>query len=87
MKRGSIVIDLAGSTGGNVTLSQLKKKVERNGVVILARQISRDCSGARQPALLAQRHAFLTCSSRTRTAYRHGRHRGGPACVTHEGKW
>ncbi len=36
MKRGSIVIDLAGSTGGNVTLSKADEEVERNGVVILA---------------------------------------------------
>lgn len=36
MKRGSIVIDLAGSTGGNVTLSKPDEEVERNGVVILA---------------------------------------------------
>jgi NAD(P) transhydrogenase subunit alpha len=36
MKRGSIVIDLAGSTGGNVTLSKADELVERNGVTILA---------------------------------------------------
>ena len=36
MKRGSIVIDLAGSTGGNVTLSKADEVVERNGVTIMA---------------------------------------------------
>lgn len=36
MKRGSIVIDLAGSTGGNVTLSKADETVERNGVIIMA---------------------------------------------------
>jgi NAD(P) transhydrogenase subunit alpha len=36
MKRGSLVIDLAGSTGGNVTLSKPDEVVERNGVTILA---------------------------------------------------
>jgi NAD(P) transhydrogenase subunit alpha len=36
MKRGSIVIDLAGSTGGNVTLSKADEIVERSGVTILA---------------------------------------------------
>lgn len=36
MKRGSVVIDLAGSTGGNVTLSHADEVVERNGVTILA---------------------------------------------------
>src|SRR5437773_2177791 len=36
MKRGAVVIDLAGSTGGNVTLSKADEIVERNGVTILA---------------------------------------------------
>jgi len=36
MKRGSVVIDLAGSTGGNVVGSQPDQSVERNGVTILA---------------------------------------------------
>jgi len=36
MKRGSIVIDLAGTTGGNVELSKADEEVERNGVTILA---------------------------------------------------
>lgn len=36
MKRGSIIIDLAGSTGGNCALSQADMVVEREGVTILA---------------------------------------------------
>jgi NAD(P) transhydrogenase subunit alpha len=36
MKRGSVIIDLAGSTGGNVIGSQPDQSVERNGVTILA---------------------------------------------------
>ena len=36
MKRGSIVIDLAGATGGNCALSQADVTVEREGVTILA---------------------------------------------------
>jgi len=36
MKRGSIVIDLAGATGGNVTVSKPDEVVERNGVTIMA---------------------------------------------------
>lgn len=36
MKRGSMVIDLAGSTGGNVTLSKADESVERNGVTIIS---------------------------------------------------
>jgi NAD(P) transhydrogenase subunit alpha len=36
MKRGSIVIDLAGSTGGNVEPGQADEVIERNGVVIIS---------------------------------------------------
>src|SRR5918999_6417266 len=36
MKRGSIIIDLAGATGGNCELSQADVTVERNGVTIIA---------------------------------------------------
>jgi NAD(P) transhydrogenase subunit alpha len=36
MKRGSVVIDLAGSTGGNCTVSKPDEIVNRNGVVVMA---------------------------------------------------
>lgn len=36
MRRGAIIVDLAGSTGGNVTLSKADEVVERDGVTILA---------------------------------------------------
>lgn len=36
MKRGSVIIDLAGATGGNCALSQPDMTVERDGVTILA---------------------------------------------------
>jgi len=36
MKRGSVIIDLAGATGGNCALSKADQTVERNGVTILA---------------------------------------------------
>jgi NAD(P) transhydrogenase subunit alpha len=36
MKRGSIIIDLAGATGGNCAISQADQTVERNGVTVLA---------------------------------------------------
>jgi NAD(P) transhydrogenase subunit alpha len=36
MKRGSVIIDLAGSTGGNCELSKADEVVERDGVTILA---------------------------------------------------
>src|SRR5215208_5508969 len=36
MKRGSVIVDLAGSTGGNCALSQADVTVERDGVTIMA---------------------------------------------------
>src|SRR6476659_7325108 len=36
MKRGSVIIDLAGATGGNCALSKADETVEREGVIILA---------------------------------------------------
>lgn len=36
MKRGSVIIDLAGATGGNCALSKADEVVERNGVTALA---------------------------------------------------
>ena len=36
MKRGSIIVDLAGATGGNCALSQADVTVEREGVTIIA---------------------------------------------------
>jgi len=36
MKRGSVIIDLAGATGGNCALSQADVTVERDGVTIMA---------------------------------------------------
>jgi NAD(P) transhydrogenase subunit alpha len=35
MKRGSVVVDLAGSTGGNCAVSKPNEVVERNGVIVL----------------------------------------------------
>ena len=35
MKRGSIIVDLAGATGGNVSVSKADEVVEREGVVIM----------------------------------------------------
>ena len=36
MKRGSMIIDLAGATGGNCALTRADETVERNGVTIIA---------------------------------------------------
>jgi NAD(P) transhydrogenase subunit alpha len=36
MKRGSVIVDLAGATGGNCVLSKADEVVEREGVTIMA---------------------------------------------------
>ena len=89
MKRGSVVIDLAGATGGNVTLSKADEVVERNGVTIMA--------PTNLPATVPVHASQLY--SRNVTAFlnlliKDGELRidmnddvVGPSCVTHEGKW
>jgi NAD(P) transhydrogenase subunit alpha len=89
MKRGSIVIDLAGSTGGNVRGSQPDQVVERDGVTIMAptnlpatvpvhasQLYSRNVS-AFLNLLIKDGELHLDMSDDV----------VGPSCVTHEGKW
>jgi NAD(P) transhydrogenase subunit alpha len=89
MKRGSVVIDLAGATGGNVTLSKADEVVDRNGVTILA--------PTNLPASVPVHASQLY--SRNVTAFLNLLIKDGnlnidmnddvvgPSCVTHEGKW
>jgi NAD(P) transhydrogenase subunit alpha len=89
MKRGSIVIDLAGATGGNVTLSKADEIVELNGVTIMA--------PTNLPATIPVHASQLY--SRNVTAFLNLLIKDGelhvdmednivgPSCVTHEGKW
>lgn len=89
MKRGSVVIDLAGATGGNVTASKADEIVERNGVTILA--------PTNLPATVPVHASQLY--SRNVTAFLHLLIKDGelhidmkddvvgPSCVTHEGQW
>jgi NAD(P) transhydrogenase subunit alpha len=89
MKRGSVIIDLAGATGGNVTLSKADEIVERNGVTILA--------PTNLPATVPVHASQLY--SRNVTAFLNLLIKDGelhldmnddvvgPSCVTHEGKW
>ena len=88
MKRGSIVIDLAGATGGNCALSQADVTVERDGVTILA--------PTNLPATIPVHASQLY--SRNLTSFlslliKDGQLRidmnddvVGPSCVTHEGQ-
>jgi len=89
MKRGAIVIDLAGSTGGNVVGSKPDEIVERNGVTIMA--------PTNLPATIPVHASQLY--SRNVTAFLNLLIKDGelnldmnddvigPSCVTHEGKW
>ncbi|HSS19910.1 MAG TPA: Re/Si-specific NAD(P)(+) transhydrogenase subunit alpha [Pyrinomonadaceae bacterium] len=89
MKRGSIVVDLAGPTGGNVTVSKADEVVERNGVTILA--------PTNLPATVPVHASQLY--SRNVTAFlslliKDGNLNldmnddvVGPSCVTHQGNW
>src|ERR1051325_2336043 len=88
MKRGSIVVDLAGSTGGNVETSKADEVVERDGVTILA--------PTNLPATVPVHASQLY--SRNVTAFlslliKDGKLNidmnddvVGPSCVTHDGK-
>jgi len=89
MKRGSVVIDLAGSTGGNVTLSKPDEEVERNGVVILA---PTNLPGTVQvhASQLYSRNVSAFLNLLVKDGDLHVDMNDtvvGPACVTHEGKW
>ncbi|HEY5073305.1 MAG TPA: hypothetical protein VII34_01330, partial [Pyrinomonadaceae bacterium] len=89
MKRGSIVIDLAGSTGGNVTLSKPDQTVERNGVVILAPTNLPGTVPVHASQLYSRNvTAFLNLLIKDGALHIDmGDNIVGPSCVTHEGKW
>jgi NAD(P) transhydrogenase subunit alpha len=88
MKRGSIVIDLAGTTGGNVESSKADGVVERNGVTILAPTNL----PASVPVHASQLYSRNVTSFLTLLIKEGELHIDlnddvvGPSCVTHEGK-
>ena len=89
MKRGSIVIDLAGATGGNVSASKADEVVERDGVVIMA---PTNLPGS-VPVHASQLYARNVTSFLNLLIKDGELHVDmddnivGPSCVTHEGKW
>jgi H+-translocating NAD(P) transhydrogenase subunit alpha len=89
MKRGSIVIDLAGLTGGNVTLSKPDETVERNGVTILAPTNLPGTVPVHASQLYSRNvSAFLNLLIKDGELHIDLNDTVvGPACVTHEGKW
>jgi NAD(P) transhydrogenase subunit alpha len=89
MKRGSIIIDLAGSTGGNCELSQADVMVERDGVTIMAPTNL----AATVPVHASQLYS-RNVTSFLSLLIKDGELNidmnddvVGPSCVSHEGKW
>lgn len=89
MKPGSIIVDLAGSTGGNCALSKPDEIVEVNGVVIMA-PLNLPGTVPVHASQLYSRNitAFLT------PLIKEGELQidmndvvVGPSCVTHQGQW
>ena len=89
MKRGSVVIDLAASTGGNCAVSKPDQTVERDGVTILAPTNL----AATVPVHASQLYsrnvtAFMTLIIKDGELQIDMQDDVvGPSCVTHQGQW
>ena len=89
MKRGAIVIDLAGTTGGNVEPSRADEIVERAGVTIIA-PTNLPASVPVHASQLYSRNvtAFLSLLIKDgELNIDMNDDVVGPSCVTHEGNW
>ena len=89
MKRGSVIIDLAGSTGGNVAVSKPDETVERNGVTVLA-PTNLPGSVPVHASQLYSRNVTAFLNLLIKDGELHLDMNDdvvGPSCVTHEGKW
>src|SRR5213080_3183929 len=89
MKRGSIVIDLAGLTGGNVTLSKPDEIVERDGVTIMA-PTNLPATVPVHASQLYSRNVTSFLKLLIKDGELHVDMEDnivGPSCVTHAGKW
>src|SRR5438874_1318666 len=89
MKRGSIIIDLAGATGGNVSESKADEVVERNGVMIMA-PTNLPGSVPVHASQLYSRNVTSFLNLLIKDGELHvdiDDNIVGPSCVTHEGKW
>src|SRR5713101_5127855 len=88
MKRGSVIIDLAGSTGGNVAVSRADEVVERDGVVIMA-PTNLPGSVPVHASQLYSRNVSAFLNLLIKDGELHidmDDNIVGPSCVTHEGK-
>ena len=89
MKRGSVVIDLAGATGGNVTLSKADEVVERDGITIMA-PTNLPATVPVHASQLYSRNVTAFLNLLIKDGQLHVDMNDdvvGPSCVTHEGKW
>jgi NAD(P) transhydrogenase subunit alpha len=89
MKRGSIVIDLAGATGGNVTGSKPDEVVERDGITIMA-PTNLPATVPVHASQLYSRNVSSFLNLLIKDGELHLDMNDdvvGPSCVTHEGKW
>jgi NAD(P) transhydrogenase subunit alpha len=89
MKRGSIVIDLAGATGGNVTVSKADEIVERDGVTVIA-PTNLPATVPVHASQLYSKNVTAFLSLLIKDGELHvdmNDNIVGPSCVTHEGKW
>src|SRR5437667_1875473 len=89
MRRGAVVIDLAGLTGGNVTLSKPDETVERDGVTIMA-PTNRPATVPVHASPRNSRNVAGFLKVHTKVGPLHldlNDDVVGPSCVTHEGKW
>src|SRR5882724_4721810 len=89
MKRGSVVVDLAGATGGNCALSRPDETVELNGVRIIA-PTNLPATVPVHASQLYSRNvtSFLTLLIKDGELHVDMEDNiVGPSCVTHEGKW
>ncbi len=89
MKRGSIVIDLAGATGGNCALSKPDEIVERNGVEIVA-PTNLAATVPVHASQLYSRNVTAFLNLLIKDGELHLDMKDdivGPSCVTHESEW
>jgi proton-translocating NAD(P)+ transhydrogenase subunit alpha len=89
MKRGSIIIDLAGSTGGNVSVSKADEVVERDGVLIMA-PTNLPGSVPVHASQLYSRNVTSFLNLLIKDGELHldmDDNIVGPSCVTHQSKW
>jgi NAD(P) transhydrogenase subunit alpha len=89
MKRGSIIIDLAGATGGNCALSKPDETVARDGVTIMAPTNLPGTVPVHASQLYSRNvTAFLNLLIKDGELHLDMNDDVvGPSCVTHEGNW